>query len=734
MKTKKTAKYMITAAAAIAIITIAYFIMHERTGERGSEQETYENGRENPLTEKEDEIPAASSDIIRNEYEEGKITEEKYILLSLIEAYDPENLDTEYAGTNPPRRDESYLLRHIRMGLDSFSPEVREAIMPFILSPEDTKSYWHTAANTNSILKKIELMPAAYAMDNTDKDGKRYRVINRYGTGYDAKARIVAEALDEAYGRFTNLGMPEPTDWIAVFLQDMNGAKKDGEEFMAFYSGRKRCIILINRENDGNLIKATAAHELFHCFQEYIPLREYRSEQWLWESTATWAEELVYPGYNTEHNYDPEIFITLEEEMFDTRSNREYGSYLWWFYLYQSDSKTGNAVKDALFDAKDAGMKEAIRKRLYFNHELKEYAKWNLNLEKFKHYADTGDLPSLVPSGKVTDISKKTKISDNVLAKQGGIQYFMYRFFRDIDKATFDISSINSRAKGANGVQIVYKLSGSDEWLYEDVSNEDTVTFCRTRPHENVQDIFFIVSNSDLDNELQGDINTDTTGKCPPEWTGITMYRWNYEKTRPLSDEVISKDQAAYGTHRSSAYMLSRDTLEYQEEYDQFAIKEQRVTYRESSSTKIDYGRTCSYIWELETKDMQGASTLQWDTDRDGPEWKAPPPLRLTPAEGKPGSYNINFDIAEKSEFITGKEYTGNLKNTCSIFNPKGDTIIDETSDIFTAQGADAGFEYENTADMDEERKKVIALNKEGSIKIGDDTVPVEIIARYSYG
>jgi len=593
--------------------------------------------------------------------------------------------------------------------------------------PDDPGSYWYFGQKKMSILERLSIVPGVTAMDNPTKTGDKYTVTNNFGDAFNGKAALMKTALDEAYEKYRLLGMKEPKDWVAVYIHDLSASGDMGEEMFGMSNGTSRCVILIDKKNEGNVLKSVVAHELFHCFQEYIPLKSYTNEKWMWESTAVWAEEFVYPTHDTEHVYADYMFSTLGSDLLDDSQGRDYSSYLWWFYVYQKDGKTGTAVKTALDDAGSKGMKQALKDRKGIYDEIKEYALWNLNNDPFRYYSDAGKFPDKQPLMDTNLLVGDDQKTVNVNMGAGGMIYNHYFLHSSIDKIKFDLSTTNKNIDPGIGVQIVYRIGKT--WFYEDVSDREELVFCRTRPPEKVDEIYLIVSNSDLDSSINTDFRIDTSGKCKPEWSGFTMYQWDHSFSKSVSDQVISKEQSAFASFSDRGYMISRDTLIYDDEADRFILKDQRITYRYETSTSVDYGRGCSFIWERDSSSTWGSDFIKYDDEDSAP-------IRMVVSKDDPLAYDVReHALKDPKNFLNYKSYAGWYKVPCDPFDgmQSGPPILYEQKDQSMVSGYGEGFNHDITANMSSDGKRISGSGT-GMRVIDDLNIPVDIVVDYYYG
>lgn len=476
-----------------------------------------------------------STDLIRLAQDEGRITEEQAWVYRAIEVFDHDSLDPQFRAEPTPRSCATPILRQLAARYDGFSVETQAQLRPYMAPFDDPESYWYragdvaypAASETGKVADGVRLM------DRPTDTGDFFEISGE--PGQDLVVATVREALETSYLAFLDLGFTEPTDWIDVKIRaDIGSPTLWGEETFGEMEGHERCSIVIRSDLSDDNLRGTAAHELFHCFQEYVDADpNVAAAEWVWESSAVWSEEFVYPGANTEHRFDRTFFSTLEYHLFDTGGTHEYASYPWWFFIYQRDGKTGNAVRDFYLEIQREGTIEAFGGRPNRYEEFKEYALWNLNTDPHEYYDDFDGEPSLRPHGSSASyraLNHGETVDEPVILQAGGIIYYLYTFDDLVGKVSFDLTDVQKNADNENGIQAVYRIDG--EWTYEDVSYRDDLTFCRTRESENVDALILIVSNGLLDDSPSGslvseDITIDTTEWCMASWHGYVACSWD---------------------------------------------------------------------------------------------------------------------------------------------------------------------------------------------------------------
>ncbi len=567
-------------------------------------------------SDSEDQGPVVySSALIEQAYEAGQIDKDEYYTLRMAAMYDRDHLDEHFRAEPEPNPSATSLLRELVNVYDSLSPEAQTELRPYTLSFEDPESFAYDPDQpriADIMAAQARLTPRA--MDRPADDGGYFVITG----GTEAQREQILDALQFSYEIFLDLGFPEPTDWIPVAIQaDLGNPYVAGDETFSVHEGNRRCHIRLRSDLAGDNLDGTVAHELFHCFQEYVEASPAVFEApWVWDSSAVWAQEFVYPDTNTEHAYDMRHFSNLGRYFFDQEGVREYASYFYWFFLYQEGGKTGEVVHDLYVAIQENGTLEAIAGRAGFYEEFKRYALWTLNSPPHEYYEDAHDAPTLRPNGdgsiRHTEIVNDETFFDPIEISEGGAMYYVYTVDDHVDKLRFDLTDLQKDESNENGIQVVYRIDA--EWTYEDVSYRDELVFCRGREAERVDGIIFIISNGQLDrsaadSEIDTELTIDTTEQCQVTWHGFVECTWSAsgEGDGRGDDLFVLGDYTSQGTTRVD------ETLLYDPYDDKFYATEQTVSisshYEWFFEHQVPTVDTSYIAWERRVEDKNATHT-----------------------------------------------------------------------------------------------------------------------------
>ena len=273
------------------------------------------------------EVPyqPTSADKIQEAQAQGKITEEQSILYQVIAQADQTKLPTEFQGV-AITVDDAYLFGLINEKWDLFSQETKDALLPFLLPPDDPKSFYNptlTSDQEKNLWDKIlSIKPAWAAPPIVWVESKPLPQVSVY---YD-KSREQQDYQNNVWAQTAAVdSVPKFSDLLGVDLADKKiniylnsrGLSGYGQASLNPISN-KNCVVRIKTGLNEKMTKATVAHETFHCFQYFYGFKYELDMKWFMEATATWAEDFVYHDYNTEHEYDSDFFNYTNWDLIST--------------------------------------------------------------------------------------------------------------------------------------------------------------------------------------------------------------------------------------------------------------------------------------------------------------------------------------------------------------------------------------------------------------------------------
>ena len=535
------------------------------------------------------EAPETPQSGIQKDLQSGKITEEQAVILGLKAVFSPKDLPQEYQ--RPALKEErpniNGELQWIADNLDKLDSATREKLEPFILPPKDPKSFFHpeSKAHNNTFALSLFTAKTAWAAEE-DAAGWKTLMCEIPGSGKQVtvyyylppgsspsvrearkqKAFQVKEAITTAWPKFKELLKVEPDKPFDVYLTDL---RRDASWGLAWWNNDSaRCEMSIHDGLEGPKLKTTTVHELFHCFQLYIPHRfslNAPDKMWLLEATATWAEHYVYPRFNVEHRWLSYFFRTLYPKRMTYNGCHEYASYPLFFFA--SDVLNDrDYVRRVLAATKNEAIAAAVTESTHdFAGKYAQFAVYNWNWDPFLLYSDPPNFPAYGASGdSVSEVEINEADFDRFRERlrPGGISYWRLKFNPDAKKINkvvfkFRVNASNPHIRRQALVKI------EDEWVLEDWNGIEERTFCREEPGQKVDEVVVVLSNADFKNRGYLNFDVDTTEKCPQVLAGYTRITERHEG-EGLKSEIVycSQDVVEYDPAQK-AYLLKSMSASY---------------------------------------------------------------------------------------------------------------------------------------------------------------------------
>lgn len=589
-----------------------------------------------------------SIDKIQSAFDAGKITLEQNLLYQIAAISNPEKLPKEFKGA-PDSTDNAYLFGLINEKWDTLAQTTRDALLPFLLPPDDPKSYYNPTLGTaeekniwDKLIQEALAAPAVVWIETKPlATVSVYYQKSREQQDYHNSVWTQTAAVD-ATPKFSNLlGVDLSDKKINIYLNN-RGLSGYGEAYLSPVSN-KICMINIKTGLDEKMTKTTAAHEIFHCYQYFYGLKYEKSTmKWLMEATATWSEDFIYHDYNSEHEYDTSFFNHTNWDLLSIKNQHQYASYLWFYYLME---KTGGGQETALAlaKAKQTGeARDALKSRGNLNEELKEFSFWNWNQVPFLYHNDSPQFPAITPNGsslKMIPVGSLGDKTEPVSLEKGGAKYYFYYITNDnIKKLTFDVQAFGINENNQKGLQALIKIG--DNWYYEDWSGINERTFCRNIDDEDITAAVLITTNSNVGSTTTGNLKIKAEKKCNPGWIGTVRVSWQgeYEDWGKASGHV--KVAGSYSFN---------EELEYDPQNDELLVKKHNFTANEKYAKTYQGGKWgCGVIFENSFATTSGNGNYIYNLkNEDEHQVRMYGTTHAEDTTGKlGGTYSIGFNIA----------------------------------------------------------------------------------------
>jgi hypothetical protein len=352
------------------------------------------------------------------------------------------------------------------------------------------------------------------------------------------------DALDDA-GK-PDQGMDGTLDIYLVPASMIEGdGSADGWCLSIGAAQRAPTWIMVAQALSGKELAATLAHELFHAFQCALDSQD---EIWWDEATATWAEEYIDPGWDTEMDFVPAAFDNgkfLLTTLNSGQGNHPYGAYIFPFYLA---GRFGDAfIGEIWSDCSVAGPNalSAVEARLSgagleFKDAWKEFALMNYDdtKEYGRRYKETLDTFGCHWEDRVAlaDRSQAQAIELPPLS----VFYFDVEN-RGIDPDKFPAVHFNleqlEREPNVTVQAIILKDGGH---RVEDWTGRKERRFCLQNEADRFDEIAVVVASSEREQTLTGllvPIELGYLTECDADWVGTLTFTATYACDRSREGE-----------------------------------------------------------------------------------------------------------------------------------------------------------------------------------------------------
>jgi hypothetical protein len=688
---------------------------------------------------------------INDDLDAGKITKQEAVKLTFIAAYADESLPDRYRTEQEQPWTDSAAMEAkwwLNENWETLSDDEKKELLPFHVTPDDPRSFFHPANQDKKkgMLDKLEIIPAAQAAPDWEmgdaiisENPLRYVMIkyNKQDPGIKERVKWVNESLFKSWPEIEQLLEKRPTHGVVVYLTSLSGGTRGQASMQTYNDSIKRCTVLIKKDLDEKRTKAVTTHELFHCFQFYIPLKyDTEPRRWMMESTAKWSEHYIWPDYNTEWDVLGGFFSSLDTHMITWNRQHEYRTYAWYLYQTQVLNNPKN-VKEDLYAVKDKDAHDVVAGAAGFPHLFADYMMWNWNQDPKEMYLDAPKFPTgvneygmMYPFGEAFDlklINAKKKENMQALANTLAGAYKMDVYGEDIEKVVYRFQQ-----KGDDIHQRHALIQIGNSWHDEDWTDLTEKTFCRKKSEENVNTVVLVFSNADKSEfgSATYSYEIDTTGECVPGWHGYT--KWSWETSRSTNFPKNAFAEASVQTYKQTASMTAYDTLVYYEDNDEFLVKDQSISYTFFEQQDTRYSDRCGIQSHTITNNNKGTASHTWEIDETD-LYNSKAPTRLSGDED--GTYDVDMDVSPPTEWVTATSTRHKTYKDCGLegaFTPRENKPEEtETSTTKMMLGSTGPNDIEIKMSPDKKRISGTATQKMGN---GGDEWDVKIEVDYRYG
>jgi hypothetical protein len=271
------------------------------------------------------------------------------------------------------------------------------------------------------------------------------------------------------------------------------------------------------KQTRANHARDALAHEFMHVLQytyDYAaPCKDYQNMD---EAVANWAIDYVYPTDNLEHDWNTYVWKNWVPSL----AENDYDA--WNFFLFVEHAMSASMIPDIYTGAEVMGPWDAVDTAVTggLAEAFPDFLRKSWNQEPESPNFNTWDSISLKPE-LATDSSATGTGARPVIFKQPfnmpmklralGHAYYNLTF---ADERIVKIKYENALAGNSNiDIRAFARLENGD-WLDQDWSGENEVTFCRDKANEDVQELIIIVANTQYANL---NATADATNKITTE-------------------------------------------------------------------------------------------------------------------------------------------------------------------------------------------------------------------------
>jgi hypothetical protein len=551
--------------------------------------------RETPPTtsggERPGETPSAptSAELINAALDQGTLTPGRAAVLRFLAAFQPDKLPDEYRADSAGINAEQAIEEASRLA-GTLSANDRAELAPWFTPPPfDGSAYREDAAVEPTTLGDPIERTCTASQD-------RYRFLDvadiparvwwpKDSAALEAKARELAEALraqiwPELFKVMGRRPMPDGMLWcdggsdrVDYYLATTTVKRPTGNPADGFaqpdppwnhlfHCKGKPVWIAINGNLSSRDLKATAAHETMHAIlrNHAVCSADYG---WLHEATASWAEDLVYPTFNTEHIFALAYLADTSAPINQLTGTPLYGTYLYLWYL---SKRFGDVVVHTVWieaerhpDDSLAAVEAATVKYGGWHKLWSDFAAHNLNYGPFTNYQkwDPGSLSFQAhprercferpcrPNGGASDV-----VDIFVGAGYLTANYVKVTFPSSVRSVLFTAELTQGDIDRGAHIDAVYHVDGG-EWHVQDWTSTPSLAtspptmICRDLEDQRIDELIIILSYANW--EGRSPLRMETPAQLTT--SNIGCARWEGDITFTSYPGECSTSSATYTVH-----------------------------------------------------------------------------------------------------------------------------------------------------------------------------------------
>lgn len=457
----------------------------------------------------------SSYQLIDEALADGEIDDETALAYKVFATFGDDRLPERFVGDDVGR-DGTLLMAELSRRIDELTPTTRAELEPFLLPPPAPGSWFQSQSGV------LSPQQVTWGTLTTRNDKVKVWWQTRYPEDAARAEKYVNALNDRIWGSLTGL-LREPLPdcgaacpqgggdtRIDIYLVNVGRSAVTG----ASSTGASSAFMLLDPADSF----AVLAHEFMHVIQYAYPMASDDEYDWLFESTAQWAMDFVYPTSNGDADHPATheeqeaagaFLLAPEKSLEFVNDDHEYGAYVFPFYLAGA-GKDGAAVRviweRATMPSSLAAINAAVMDRGGLVDVWPRFVAHNWNAEPVDDYRSWDQLMVGAPAkvNFVVGAPGKDRLESNV----PHLAAFYYHF----EFTTEQVRSVvieNPYASGGDQhahVQVVAKIGG--QWREpEDITRAERKRYCRERPEEHVEELLLMVSNSawqDRNHKLSG--------------------------------------------------------------------------------------------------------------------------------------------------------------------------------------------------------------------------------------